>query len=159
MSEAKKELQSLPVNNINFLEEVHGTNKARDLYILERLSEGALQEDVAKEVQVVRTRISQIANENRTLLDRLTFVAKFSTKAGRLRLAFRCLQGRISSKKDTIEILDYIRKEMEGDIQFKQQINQFINYSDEALDEIIKDGIKLVKGIENEPQKKGDDER
>lgn len=156
MSKENKNLHSWPHKNPQFLEEVQGTNKRRDLYILELLADGALQVEVAKELGLDKSRIAQIASINKTFLDKLTFQSRFATKAGRLRLAFRFLAEKASSKKDPIEILDYIRKEIEGDVQFKQQINQFINYSDEALDEIIKDGVKLIKNIENEPQKKGD---
>jgi hypothetical protein len=144
MTEDNKNSQLL---NPHLIEEVFGSHKARDLYVLERLAEGARQVDVANEVKLRQARISVIAINNRVLLDKLTFNSKFSTKAGRLRLAFRCLQGRVSSKKDTIEILDYIRKEMEGDVQFKQQINQFISVNDEQLDSVIKEGLENLKKI------------
>ena len=162
MNDNTMRLRSWPHNNPNYLEEVQGKNKARDLYVLERLADGGLQHEVAKEVNLNRTRVTQIAIANRSLLDKLTFTTKFATKAGRLRLAFRCLQGRISSKKDTIEILDYIRKEMDGDVQFRQQINQFINISDEELDSIITRGFQDVTEVERGElisDKKGDDER
>jgi len=144
MSEEKNNLTTWPIQNQNFLEEVHGIHKKRDLFILERLAEGAIQAEVAKEFNLGQARVSCIAINNRALLDKLTFMTKFSTKAGRLRLAFRFLQGRVSSKKDALEILDYIRKECEGDTQFKQQINQFINISDADLDSIITKGLKEV---------------
>lgn len=148
MSKEEKKLTSWPIQNVNALEEVHGTHKERDLFILERLAEGATQAEIAKEFGLCQSRIAYIAINNRILLDKLTFMTKFATKAGRLRLAFRFLQGRVSSKKDALEILDYIRKECEGDVQFKQQINQFINVSDADLDSIIIKGLQEVKDVE-----------
>lgn len=145
MSKEEKKLTTWPIQNTNVLEEVQGIHKKRDLFILERLAEGAIQSEVAKEFNLCQGRVSCIAINNRVLLDKLTFMTKFSTKAGRLRLAFRFLQGRISSKKDALEILDYIRKECEGDVLFKQQINQFINVSDEDLDSIIAKGLQGIK--------------
>ena len=150
MSKEGKALTTWPIQNINTLEQVYGTHKERDLFILERLAEGATQAEIAKEFGLCQSRIAYIVINNRTLLDKLSFMTKFASKAGRLRLAFRCLQGRISSKKDTIEILDYIRKELEGDVQFKQQINQFINVSDADLDSIISKGLQGVIEAEKE---------
>jgi hypothetical protein len=147
MSAEEKKLTTWPIQNENFLEEVQGIHKRRDLLILEKLAEGTIQVEVAKDFNLRQARVSCIAINNRALLDKLTFSTKFATKAGRLRLAFRCLQGRTSSKKDTIEILEYLRKELEGDVQFKQQINQFINLSDEDLDSIIKKGLQEVKDV------------
>lgn len=148
MTKEEKKLSAWPIKNENFLEEVNGSHKRRDLLILERLAEGTIQAEVAKEFGLHQARISCIAINNRALLDKITFMTKFSTKAGRLRLAFRFLQGRTSSKKDALEILDYIRKECEGDVQFKQQINQFINLSDEDLDKIIAKELQVTKDAE-----------
>ena len=145
MSENNKKLGLL---NPQLLEEVFGTHKARDLYVLERLAEGAIQRELAEELNLRQSRIARIAANNRTLLDKLTFLSRFSTKAGRLRLAFRFLQGRVSSKKDALEILDYIRKECEGDVQFKQQINAFINVNDAQLDSTIMENLKKIVDIE-----------
>lgn len=142
MSTEKKQLTTWPIQNTNVLEEVYGTHKKRDLFIIERLAEGATQSELSKEFNLCQSRIAYIAINNKTLLDKLTFMTKFATKAGRLRLAFRFLQGRVSSKKDALEILDYIRKECEGDVLFKQQINQFINVSDEDLNSIIAKGLQ-----------------
>lgn len=147
MTNNNKSLQPWPLQNSQLLEEVYGSNKSRDMYILERLAEGILGIDIAQEVGLDNSRITQIARDNRTLLDKLTFTTRFSSKAGRLRLAFKCLQGRISSKKDTIEILDYVRKELEGDVQFKQQINQFIGVKDEDLDTIILQGLNSIEKL------------
>jgi hypothetical protein len=36
---------------------------------------------------------------------------------------------------------------MEGDVQFKQQINQFISVNDEQLDSVIKEGLENLKKI------------
>ena len=161
MNKEEKKLTTWPIQNEALLEEVYGNHKKRDLVILEKIAEGVLQAEVAKEFHLGQGRVSRIAINNRALLDRLTFMTKFSTKAGRLRLAFRFLQGRVSSKKDALEILDYIRKECEGDVQFKQQINQFISLSDEDLDSIIKKGLGEtveVVGETIEAEKKKADE-
>ena len=153
-----KNLITWPVQNENLLEEVYGTHKKRDLFILERLAEGATQQELSKEFNLCQTRISYIAINNRILLDKITFLTKFSSKAGRLRLAFRFLHGRVSSKKDALEILDYIRKECEGDVLFKQQINQFINLSDADLDSIIKKGLQETIEVESKPAEEGKSE-
>lgn len=150
MSKEEKKLTSWPIQNVNALEEVHGIHKKRDLFILERLAEGTVQTELAKEFNLCQSRIAEIAANNKTLLDKLTFMTKFATKAGRLRLAFRFLQGRVSSKKDALEILDYIRKECEGDAQFKLQLNQFINVSDADLDSIIAQGLQEATEVKAE---------
>jgi len=146
MSAEEKKLTTWPIQNEALLEEVYGNHKKRDLVILEKLAEGVIQAEISREFHLGQGRVSRIAINNRALLDKLTFMAKFSTKAGRLRLAFKFLQGRVSSKKDALEILDYIRKECEGDVQFKQQINQFISLSDQDLDSII--NKELGKAVE-----------
>ena len=105
---------------------VFGYNKERDLFILKCLANGyTLQETldfVAEQFPNKKLesegRISQIKEDNRELLDELTFKADLSTKAGRLRQAMKYMRGKDRSKKDGIDILEYIRKEQleEGNI-------------------------------------------
>lgn len=155
MSKEEKELITWPIQNPSFLEEVFGIqkNKKRDLLILEGLAEGITQTKLSEEFNLSQERISVIAINNKVLLDKLTFTTQFATKAGRIRLACRCLQGRTSSEKDTIEILDYLRKEVEGDAQLKLQINQLINVSDEDLNRIIEKELQAVKDVKGEVAK------
>ena len=100
---------------------VFGYNKERDLFILKCLANGyTLQETldfVATQFPTKKLesegRISQIKEDNRELLDELTFKADLSTKAGRLRQAMKYMRGKDRSKKDGIDILEYIHKELQ----------------------------------------------
>jgi len=100
---------------------VFGYNKERDLFILKCLANGyTLQETldfVAEQFPNKKLesegRISQIKEDNRELLDELTFKADLSTKAGRLRQAMKYMRGKDRSKKDGIDILEYIHKELQ----------------------------------------------
>ena len=109
---------------IQLVERVFGSNKERDLFILQAIADGFSYHQVLNTVNqefpdqklADITRISQIAKANRELLDELTFRGEFVTKAGRLRQAMRYMrQGKDRSKKDGIDILEYIRREQEGE--------------------------------------------
>lgn len=100
--------------------EVTGYNKERDLLILYGLASGLTQQEVGDKVQIHRSVVSKIASHNFDLLNKITMQAELAKKAGRLRFAFRVLQKRDrvtegDSKKDSLDWLDYIRKEIEGD--------------------------------------------
>ena len=103
---------------------VFGYNKERDLFILKCLANGYTLREILDFVATQfptkklesEGRISQIKEDNRELLDELTFKSEFVTKAGRLRQAMRYMrQGKDRSKKDGIDILEYIRKEQENE--------------------------------------------
>ncbi len=109
------------------LNDVKGIKKSRNLLILSALSEGGQQVAVAKQFNLNKSTISRIASKNKELLDHLTFNASFASKAGRLRIAFQEIQRKIgTSKKDLIDCLEYVRKEIEGDKAF---FEQYINVS------------------------------
>ena len=119
MSEEKKDEQKSKE-----IERVFGYNKERDLFILQTLANGYtyretltfVAEQFPNEGLKSEGDITRIKNNNRELLDELTFKSEFVTKAGRLRQAMRYMrQGKDRSKKDGIDILDYIRKEQEGE--------------------------------------------
>ena len=103
---------------------VFGYNKERDLFILKCLANGyTLQETldfVAEQFPTKKLesegRISQIKEDNRELLDELTFQSEFALKAGRIRLATRILRKKGDiSKKDTLDWVEHIRKEQENE--------------------------------------------
>ena len=121
MSEEKKDEQKSKE-----IERVFGYNKERDLFILQTLANGYTYREtltfVAEQFPNERLKsegdITRIKNNNRELLDELTFRSEFATKAGRLRQAMKYMRGKDRSKKDGIDILEYIRKEQleEGNI-------------------------------------------
>ena len=108
------------------IERVFGYNKERDLFILQTLANGYtyretltfVAEQFPNEGLKSEGDITRIKNNNRELLDELTFKSEFATKAGRLRQAMKYMRGKDRSKKDGIDILEYIRKEQleEGNI-------------------------------------------
>lgn len=109
-------------NNSNSIEKVHGNNKARDFIILQMLAEGTTQNKIMdilatmeKPIIVSQGRFSQIKLNNLELLNELTLKSPLATSAGRLRLAMTALKGKTSSSKDMIDILDYMRKEQQGE--------------------------------------------
>ena len=119
MSEEKKDEQKSKE-----IERVFGYNKERDLFILQTLANGYtyretltfVAEQFPNEGLKSEGDITRIKNNNRELLDELTFKSEFVTKAGRLRQAMRYMrQGKDRSKKDGIDILEYIRKEQENE--------------------------------------------
>ena len=155
MNEEKKDEQKSEESKK--IERVFGYNKERDLFILKYLANGyTLQETldfVAEQFPNKKLesegRISQIKEDNRELLDELPFTADLSTKAGRLRQAMRYMrQGKDRSKKDGIDILEYIRKEQseEGNIPaiivFERGIP--VPYEDEEIEE-VEEAEKEVK--------------
>jgi len=121
MSEEKKDEQKSKE-----IERVFGYNKERDLFILQTLANGYtyretltfVAEQFPNEGLKSEGDITRIKNNNRELLDELTFKSEFATKAGRLRQAMKYMRGKDRSKKDGIDILEYIRKEQleEGNI-------------------------------------------
>jgi len=101
---------------------VFGYNKERDFFILQALAEGYTLKEIldfiAEQFPTKKLksegRISQIKEDNRELLDELTFKSEFATKAGRIRLANRILKKKGDvSKKDTLDWAEFIHKEME----------------------------------------------
>ena len=107
---------------IQLLERVFGSNKERDFFILQALADGYNRSDTVKLVNnqfpnsmlTDSSRVSQIAKANRELLDELTFKSEFAMKAGRIRLANRILKKKGDvSKKDTLDWVEFIHKEME----------------------------------------------
>ena len=101
-----------------------GYNKARDVIILKYLAEGNTQDEVVsilKEydppIEISRNRISVIKTQNLNLLNELTLKAPLSSKAGRLRRAMIVAKNKMTSKKDIIDILDYMRKEEQGEVR------------------------------------------
>ena len=122
MNEEKKDEQKSEESKK--IERVFGYNKERDLFILKYLANGYTLREILDFVATQfptkklesEGRISQIKEDNRELLDELTFKSEFVTKAGRLRQAMRYMrQGKDRSKKDGIDILEYIRKEQENE--------------------------------------------
>ena len=121
MSEEKKDEQKSKE-----IERVFGYNKERDLFILQTLANGYtyretltfVAEQFPNEGLKSEGDITRIKNNNSELLDELTFRSEFATKAGRLRQAMKYMRGKDRSKKDGIDILEYIRKEQleEGNI-------------------------------------------
>ena len=155
MNEEKKDEQKSEESKK--IERVFGYNKERDLFILKYLANGytlrEILDFVAKQFPTKKLesegRISQIKEDNRELLDELTFKSEFVTKAGRLRQAMRYMrQGKDRSKKDGIDILEYIRKEQleEGNIPaiiiFERGIP--VPYEDEEIEE-VEEAEKEVK--------------
>ena len=125
MSEEKKDEQKSKESKE--IGRVFGYNKERDFFILKCIANGyTLQEIldlVAEQFPTKKLesegRISQIKEDNRELLDELTFQSEFASKAGRIRLANRILRKkRDISKKDTLDWIEHIRKEQleEGNI-------------------------------------------
>ena len=124
MNEEKKDEQKSEESKK--IERVFGYNKERDLFILKYLANGYTLREILDFVATQfptkklesEGRISQIKEDNRELLDELTFKSEFATKAGRLRQAMKYMRGKDRSKKDGIDILEYIRKEQleEGNI-------------------------------------------
>lgn len=118
MGEEKKD------EKVQLLERVFGGNKERDLFILQSLADGSTYEDTLNTINqefpdqnlADITRISQIARVNKELLDELTFKSEFASKAGRIRLANRILKKKgNTSRKDTLDWSEHIRKEQEGE--------------------------------------------
>lgn len=98
---------------------VFGNHKQRDLWILQRLGEGYTQQEVLALLEeesaekLTKGRISQIVEVNREFLDEITHKMELAVKAGRLRKAFQLIRKMENSKKDPLDILEYIRKEMQ----------------------------------------------
>ena len=122
MSEEKKDEQKSKE-----IERVFGYNKERDLFILQTLANGYtyretltfVAEQFPNEGLKSEGDITRIKNDNRELLDELTFQSEFASKAGRIRFANRILRKkRDISKKDTLDWIEHIRKEQseEGNI-------------------------------------------
>jgi len=114
MSEIKKD------KKIEEIKRVFGYNKERDLFILQTLANGYtyretltfVAEQFPNEGLKSEGDITRIKNNNRELLDELTFKSEFATKAGRIRFANRILRKkRDISKKDTLDWIEHIRKE------------------------------------------------
>ena len=112
---------------IKEIERVFGYNKERDLFILQTLANGytyretltLVAEQFPNEGLKSEGDITRIKNNNRELLDELTFQSEFASKAGRIRLANRILRKKGDiSKKDTLDWAEHIRKEQseEGNI-------------------------------------------
>ncbi|MBW2044318.1 MAG: helix-turn-helix domain-containing protein [Deltaproteobacteria bacterium] len=103
------------MKQLELLSRVKGVKKRRDLLILLALAEGAKQTEVAQTCGLNKSTISRIQNRNKELLDELTLKANLATKAGRLRRAYREINKKTDSKKDLLDWLEYVRKEIEGD--------------------------------------------
>jgi len=125
MSEEKKDEQKSKESKE--IGRVFGYNKERDFFILKYLANGYTLQEILNFVAEQfpnkklesEGRISQIKEDNRELLDELTFKSEFATKAGRIRFANRILRKkRDISKKDTLDWIEHIRKEQleEGNI-------------------------------------------
>lgn len=100
----------------DIIDRVRGRKKKLYLSILLLLAEGFTQEKVSEIIRLTQSRISVIAKYNRELLDALTLKSEMAVKGGRLRKAFRIVQGkRERSDKDLLDWLEYIRKEVEGE--------------------------------------------
>jgi len=126
----KLNLERRTMKHLQILDRVKGIKRMRDFLILQALAEGEKQVDVAQKFKLHKSVISRIAKRNSELLDELTFKEELSAKAGRLRIAFKEIKSKVGeSKKDLLDWLDYVRKEMEGD---KGMVitNQIINKKD-----------------------------
>jgi len=107
----------------DIVERIEGRKKERNYFILQALAKGYTQKQVSdilaeQNIKLSQNRISEIASENQELLDELTFKNDFAVKAGRIRIASRILQKKLSkkeeSKKDILDWLEYLRREEEG---------------------------------------------
>ena len=105
------------IDEIKVLEQIQGEKKEMYLDILKHLAMGLTELQVGTLFNLSESRISQIYTANRKICDELTMDADLAKKAGRLRYAFRQLnkKGESRSRKDSLDWLEYIRKELEGD--------------------------------------------
>ena len=115
------------IDNTNLLDRIVGTNKKSDLFVLQQLIEGYTHREISRHLRITRSRVTQIADSNRDLLDELTLKATLAIKAGHIRKAIRFLRGKDKSKKDPIDILDYMRKEMRDEGRHPIEINIISN--------------------------------
>lgn len=126
--------ENLPRTTLNFPElfkQVRGIKKGRDLLILLGIASGLLQQEMADKFKLAKSNISRIVRNNFDLLNKLTISSELAQKAGRLRYAFKVIQQREKikegySKKDTLDWLEYIRKEIEGDKEIAPQSSPIV---------------------------------
>lgn len=103
-------------SDIKLLDRIIGTKKELYLSILKALALGLTEEKTGELFRITKGRVSQIFKANKGVCDELTMQAELATKAGRLRLAYRLTDYKnCNTKKDPIDCLEYIRKEIEGD--------------------------------------------
>jgi len=140
---------------LQVLDEVKGIKKRRDFLILQELAEGARQVEVAERFGLHKSVISRIAKKNRALLDDATLKAELSKKAGRLRIAYQEIRRkRGSSKKDLLEWLEYVRRELaeeRGNASHNRTRNrrdkiEVTDFSENELDEIIEGYLRKGNG-------------
>ena len=104
------------MKQLQFITRIKGIKKRRDFLILQALAIGEKQTSVAEEFVLHKSVISRIAKRNLELLNELTLRAELATKAGRLRIAFNEIRGKVGqSKKDLLDWLEYIHKELESE--------------------------------------------
>jgi hypothetical protein len=102
--------------DIKLHDRVIGDKKDMYLGILQCLAGGLTGVQTAKLFNLTTGRISQIYKANKQLCDELTLIAELGLKAGRLRYAYRALLKKDGkSKRDPLDWLEFVRKEIEGD--------------------------------------------
>lgn len=144
-----------PNQDNNILDRIKGRKKKMYLSILELLAGGNTEEETGLIISKVfhchltQGRIAQIKKSNQITLDELTLQSELATKSGRLRYAFRKLKKKDinGSKKDSLDWLDYLRKEVEGD-SLKVKGNNFVsgnpidNLTEKEIDDLVNGLIK-----------------
>jgi len=95
--------------------------RERNLRIILLYSDGYVQEEIAHSFGLTQRAISKILNANVDLVNELTIKIGLANKGGRIRFVKRLVHNALknpkglSLKSDAIDILNYLRKEMEGD--------------------------------------------
>lgn len=92
-------------------DKVKGHNKIRDAKIIHLYAEGKTMDEIGSRFDLTGSRIQQIIYRNRELLD---FDKKYE-KAKRINWLKRQLDKAGDSNKDSADILEQYRKEIEGD--------------------------------------------
>ena len=113
--------------DIELIDRVISSKKARDLAIIKAYAEGLTEKEVGACFNLDYSTISKILKPNRALCDEITISLANKKKARRLRVADRHIRRKDgNSRKDLLDWLEYERKEIEGDkntnISFKDTI-------------------------------------
>lgn len=102
--------------------EIYGNNKIRDFKICQKYMEGERMEDIAVTFNLSLTRVKQIIYRNRGVLSAdITY-----EKAKRINWLQRQIKKSEETKKDTADLLEQLRKEIEGDKPVFEQHTHFV---------------------------------